>query len=159
MNKKYFVLFACLVIFCTVLGVLLLSRPKKTRDRIYLSDEYYSEEVGDFIKTTVEELESLDDDTYLLYIYNDYCKFPIPCDQVFEEFMKAYHIHILSLPFVEFKETSFYPEVKYAPSIILIQKGKIVTYLDANSDKDVEKYQKMKKLKEWLGQYIYLENE
>ena len=111
------------------------------------------------MKITPEELDGLKEENYILYTYNDYCRFPISCESIFEEFMQEYKIHFLSIPFADFRNTSFYPDVKYAPTVIIIQKGKVIAYLDADSDDDVEKYQNKEKLKEWLEQYIYLSKE
>ena len=153
MNKKLILpLVIIILLLLIVLGLFL--RPKQEIKKVYLSEEYYQE--GNFIEMNSEDMETLKDKTYILYIYNSYCKFPIPCDSIFEEFMTSYHISFVSMPFADFKETSYYPQVKYAPSIILIQEGKIRTYLDANADKDVNKYQDVQELKEWLEQYIYL---
>ena len=64
------------------------------------------------------------------------------------------NIDFLSITFDEFKNTKFYKEIKYAPSIIIIKEGKIVTYLDPNSDNDFEKYQDADKLGEWIKNYV-----
>ena len=37
------------------------------------------------------------------------------------------------------------------------KEGKIVTYLDANSNKDLDRYQDSKKFEEWINKYIYTE--
>lgn len=49
-----------------------------------------------------------------------------------------------------FKKTSFYPTVKYAPSIIVFNKGEIAAYTDANSDS----FDSDKDVKEWLHKYV-----
>ena len=155
MNKKIIPIILLLIILCIV-GVFYFIKPKENIQKIYLTEKYYVEDKGEFIKIEKTQLEELVNETYILYTYNDYCKFPIPCDSIFEELMETYHINFLSIPFVDFRETSFYPEVKYAPSIIIVQEGKTIDYLDANSDDDIEKYQNVKELKKWLEQYIYL---
>ena len=71
--------------------------------------------------------------------------------------MEKYKIDILSIPFNDFKNTNYYKTVKYAPSIIIVKNGEIVSYLDANSDKDLDKYQNTDKFINWLKEYIYLE--
>ena len=48
----------------------------------------------------------------------------------------------------------YYDKVLYAPSLIIIKKGEIIDYLDANSDEDLDKYQDVKKLELWLDNYI-----
>ena len=70
--------------------------------------------------------------------------------------IKKNNISILSMPFSEFKKTVFYDTVKYAPSIIIVDKGKVIKYLDANKDEDLEKYQDVDKFEKWLNENIYL---
>ena len=78
-----------------------------------------------------------------------------PCEEVFQKFMKKYKIDFLYMKFEEFRNTSFYKTVKYAPSIIVVKKGTIVAYLDAESDEDLNKYQNVDKFEKWLNNYIY----
>ena len=61
------------------------------------------------------------------------------------------------MPFDEFKDTYLYDTVKYAPSVIIVHKGKVVAYLDAENDDDLKKYQDTLEFKDWLSNYIYLE--
>lgn len=131
----------------------------KPIQKVYLSSQYYKEKKGEFIKTGKKELEKKKQETYILYTYNSYCSFPISCESIFEEFMEKYHIAFVSIPFAEFKKTSFYSKVKYAPSIIIIKNQKVIAYLDANKEDDSKKYQDVKELKNWLEEYIYLSKE
>lgn len=48
--------------------------------------------------------------------------------------MDKYQIDFISIPFAEFKKTSFYQDVSFAPSIVIVNKGKIVDYLKATSE-------------------------
>ena len=57
----------------------------------------------------------------------------------------------------EYKKTGFFNEVRYAPSILVINKGKVVAYLDAESDDDYDKYQKPEEFEKWLTSHIYTE--
>ena len=69
--------------------------------------------------------------------------------------MTKYKIDFLSISFEEFKTTKFYQTIKYAPSVLVVEQGNIVAYLNANSDDDLEKYQDTNKFEEWLNNYIY----
>lgn len=146
MSKKIIVL-ALLVI---LLGILIYNHGKK----IYLSDKYYN--ASEYISVTKKDLDKLKNNNFLLYTYNSYCTFKVPCDSIFKKVMDKYNISILSMPIEEFKKTNYYKEVKYAPSIIIIKNGKIRKFLDANSDKDYDKYQKSSEFEKWLNKYIYL---
>lgn len=123
--------------------------------KIYLTDKYYNK--GDYISVTKDEIKT--DEAFILYTYNNFCALPVHCENIFKEVMEQYKIDVLSIPFDEFKNTDYHEEVKYAPSVIIIKNDKIISYLDANSDKDLEKYQDTTKFMEWLKEYIYLEKE
>jgi hypothetical protein len=122
--------------------------------KIYLSNEFYSE--GNFKEINNDSINQYNNKTYLLFTYNNYCSLPIPCDKIFLEVAKKNNISILSMPFSEFKKTVFYDTVKYAPSIIIVDEGKVIKYLDANKDEDLEKYQDVDKFEKWLNENIYL---
>lgn len=141
-----------LIILITLL--ILTGCSNKEITKVYLSDEYYKD--SKFISIAANEVDSLKDDTYLLYTYNNYCTLEVPCEDIFNSFMSLYNISIKSIPFDEYKKTSFYKKVKYAPTVILISKEKIITYLDANNDNDLDKYQDITAFTEWLNTYIYL---
>ncbi len=120
----------------------------------YLEDKYYQN--GDYINVSSSDIK--DNESYILYTYNNFCVLPVHCENIFKEVMEKYKIDVLSIPFDDFKNTSFYQEVKYAPSILIVKKGELISYLDANSDNDLEKYQDTTKFEEWLRKYIVLEN-
>ena len=119
----------------------------------YLTDKYYNE--GNFIKVSANEINT--DESYLIYTYNNFCVLPVHCENIFKDVMEKYKIDVLSMPFDEFKNTEYHNEVKFAPSILIINNGKIVSFLDANSDKDLSKYQNTEEFEKWLKEYIYLE--
>ena len=53
-------------------------------DRFYLSDEYYNN--NSFIEITSDQVDGLINKKYILYTYNNYCSFTIPCDKIFQKF-------------------------------------------------------------------------
>ena len=137
-----------------VLLVILLLLCGCGKEPVYLTDKYYNN--GDYISVSSSELSN--NETYILYTYNNFCNLPIHCENIFKEVMEDYKIDVLSMPFDEFKNTIYHKKVKYAPSILIISNGEIISYLDANSDKDYDKYQNTTEFANWLKEYIYLEN-
>ena len=123
------------------------------KELFYLNDKYYNN--GDYVNVTSNDINY--NESYLLYTYNNFCVLPVHCENIFKEAMDKYKIDVLSMPFDDFKNTNYYKKVKYAPSIIIIKNGEIISYLDANSDKDLDKYQDANKFINWLKEYIYLE--
>ena len=144
-------------IFIIMLSFLVLTGCKLNqndgKERMYLSNEYYNK--GEFVDIKSNDLLDKVNDTYILFTYNSYCSLPVPCEDIFKSFAKKYKIDFISIPFEEFKNTKFYETVEYAPSIIIIKNNEIVDYLDANSDKDLNKYQDQKEFETWLDNYIY----
>ena len=122
---------------------------KKDDEKFYLNSKYYNE--GKLIETTFIPKEN-----YILYLYNDSCVFSEECKVIFLDFAKKNKIDMLAIDYQNFKNTEFYKKVKYAPSLILVKEGKIVAYLDAESDDDLDKYKDEKKLEEWITKFIYL---
>ncbi len=132
-----------------LLPLLILTGCKK-QEKVRLTEKYYNE--GKFI--TINSLENLEQETYILYTYNNYCSFEIPCDKIFKEYMEKHKIDFLSMPFKEFKNTKLYGKVKYAPSVIIVKEGKVIAYLNANKDQDLNKYQDVHEFENWINKYI-----
>lgn len=121
-------------------------------NKIFLSDMFYNK--GNFIEIDSKSLEDYSNTTYLLFTYNNFCSLPISCKKIFKSFASDYKIDFLSMPFSEFKNTYLYDTVKYAPSVLIVENNKIIAYLDANKDDDLEKYQDVNKFKDWINNYI-----
>ncbi len=151
MNKK---LTICIIAAVAAIISCILIFSKNDSDKMKLSSKYYGK--GEYIEITSKDITSLSKDTYLLFVYNNYCAFQVPCDKVFAEFMEKYEIDILSIPFEDFKSTDFYKTVLYAPSVILVKENKIIDYLDANKDADIDKYQDSNEFAKWVKKYISL---
>lgn len=142
-----------LVLFLILLFII-CGCDKDNSGKFYLSDKYYGD--GEYIEVESSDIRK-NNDSYVLFTYNNFCTLAVPCEDVFEKFMKENDISFLSMPFDEFKDTYLYDTVKYAPSVIIVHKGKVVAYLDAENDDDLKKYQDTLEFKDWLSTYIYLE--
>lgn len=122
--------------------------------KIFYRKEYYQE--SKFINVKNEDIEKLKEDkkSFIVFAYNNYCLLEIPCDEIFKKVMDKYNISFLYLPYEEMKKTFIYDDVKLAPSVILIKEGKIVTYLNTESNDDLPKYQDADEFEKWLTSYI-----
>ena len=96
-----------------------------------------------------------EDGTKRIYLTSSYYNLAVSCDKIFESFMKKYSIDFISIPFDKFKGTYLYETVKYAPSVIIVKDKEVVSYLDANSDEDLDKYQDETAFESYLNKYIY----
>lgn len=152
MNKKIIIITIVLTILIIVPAIILNLKYEK----FYINDKYYNN--GEFIKITSNDLNNLinSKDSFLLYTYNDYCSLEIPCDDIFRSVMAKYKIDMYSIRYEEFEKTDYINKVKYAPSVIIVKNGKIITYLDANKKEDLDRYQDTSSFESWLDKHIYL---
>jgi hypothetical protein len=124
--------------------------------KFYLDDEYYNNSTG-YMEIDSNKLNELQNNksSFIVFTYNEYCTLKIPCENIFKQFMEDNEIAMYSIPFTEMQKTFIYNEVKYAPSVIIVKKGKIVSYLDANKDEDLNKYQDVNEFSNWINKYVY----
>lgn len=125
------------------------------KEKFYLEDNYYNYDMKKVSYRDINKLEK-EKKSFVLFTYNPYCSLKIPCDKFFEEYAKNKNITILTIPFDKFKRTEYYKTVKYALSVIIINKGRIITYLDAEKDNDIKLYQDTNKFGNWIEKYIKL---
>ena len=135
--------------------LMLLSLTGCEKKKFDLPDEYYNK--TDFIEIDYKDIrDNKKKDSYILFVYGSVCSMQIPCDQIFKEFMENNNVAMNSMSFLEFKKTDYYKKVKYAPTVLIIKKGKLVAYLDAESEDDYVRYQDALEFKEWVSTYINL---
>ncbi len=147
MNKK--ILYLIPIIILILLFIVIFNKKEDT-GKFYLDDKYYNN--GEFIGT-----KKVNNGSYLLNMYGDMCIFSTPCEDIFKVVMEKYKIDVLSISYDDFKSTKYAKDVLYAPSFLIIKNGKLIAYLDSESDSDLEIYQDSDKFEEWLSKYIYLE--
>ena len=152
--KKIIIILVSLIIFIVALVCLFtLNKDKK----FLLEDIHYNTEER-FIKIDGKELNKLMNDkkSFVVFTYLPYCTFSVPCDVIFETFLNRNNMSFYEIPYDEFTEVKKFKDIKYAPSIVIVKDGKVVTYLDANSDDDIEKYQNADTFSDWVTKYIKL---
>lgn len=58
-----------------------------------------------------------------------------------------------------YKKSRLYQEIKYAPSVIIIYKGEILAYTDAESDEDLILSKSKEEFNKWFKSYVYVTKE
>ena len=131
MNKKLIIIIVVLVVLIGI-GSSIMYFSKKN-EKFYIEDTFYNK--GGLQDISINEVNKLikNKKSFVLFTYNDFCTFSVPCDSVFEEASNKMNIEILQIPYRDFKETVLHKKIKYGPSVIIIKEGKVVKYLDAVS--------------------------
>ena len=151
-NKILLFSFIGLFVVGVIIGIVLAF--SHSSNTFSLEKEYYGKDgLVDISSSGVEKLIQ-DKKSFILFTYNSFCSFSVPCDSIFLESAQEKNVIILQIPFEDFKNTTFHETVKYGPSVLIIKEGKIVSYLDAGKDEDIEKYQDTSVFIEWLSKYI-----
>ena len=142
-------------IIIPVILVLLLIVGCKKDDKFYLEDKYYNTEER-FVVIEANDLEKLvkDKESFVVFTHLPYCTFSVPCDVIFETFLNENNMSFYSIDFDEFTKVDEFKSIKYAPSVVLVKEGKIMKYLDANSDEDYDMYQNVESFTNWIKKYI-----
>lgn len=142
----------------SIIGLIIIafaiSNSESNNKTFYLEDKYYNN--GEKIELDENSIKDISDESYLLFTYNTFCGMAKPCEEIFDAVLKRNNLDYIAISFDKFKKTDYYETVKYAPSFIIIKKGKIVAYLDAEKDEDLDYYQDEDMFEKWLGNYINL---
>ena len=151
MKKKLLIIISILLFI-----IILLIYTYKLNNKFYLTKKYYDNYQYKVINHKKVEKMISNNDSFVLFTNNDFCIFKVPCDNIFKSVFKDSNMTLFYIRFDEFKKTSLYKKVNYAPSVLLINNGQLITYLDPDSDSDSKVYQSKKEFRKWLEKYIYL---
>ena len=152
MKYKLIIIITALIIIGGITFVIY----KNNNKPFYLDEKYYNQ--NDFIEVSTKDVNKLIENksSFVIYVYNNFCNFKIPCESIFKKFIDTNQVGILKMKFEDFKNTDLYNKVKLAPTVIIIKDGKIIDYLESDSNEDTNRYQDIKFFEKWIKKYIIL---
>lgn len=122
--------------------------------KIILDEEYYCGEdcSGEFMDITVEEYEKLIEakKSFIVFIDQSGCTTADRLRGYISDLSLEMKVQAYRMMFQEVKESSLHDFVKYYPSVAIIAKGKVVSFLRADSDEDAEAYNNYEEFKAWM---------
>lgn len=149
--KKY--LYLVLPVLCLItLSITLATRmPKKSFE---LESKYYGKQA--MTEITSEELSNLQDkkESFAVFVYQPMCSNSSNFEDVLTKFINEYNLTIYKISFSSIKDTKLGKKIKYYPSFVLFNEGKVVDYLDASKDEDTKYFTNYDSLKTWFTKYI-----
>lgn len=150
MKYKILIIITALIFICGITFVMYNNKP------FYLNEKYYNQ--TDFIEVSTKDVNKLIENktSFVIYVYNNFCNFKIPCESIFKEFIDTNQVGILKMKFEDFKNTDLYKKVQLAPTVIIVKDGKIVDYLQSDSNEDTNRYQDIKSFEKWIKKYVIL---
>lgn len=139
------------LIFICIFSLLLVGCDNKT---FSLEEKYYS--TSEFIELDTETLEKNvnDKESFAVFIYQPLCTASYEFNKVLTEFADDYKINFYKMSYNTMKETFLGEKIKYYPSLVIFREGKVVDYLDADSDEDVDYFKNVNDFKGWFSDYV-----
>ena len=123
--------------------------------KVVLSEEFYGK-FTDYESLSVEEYEDLikNNKTFVVFVDQGGCETATTLRGFVRDWAIEAKVKVRRIAFSKMKETSMYRVVKYYPSVVVIEKGKVRTFLRADSGEDADKYNDYNAFKSWIEQYI-----
>ena len=152
---KYFLLIAMLTL-CVACGKKEEEKEEPKIEPFDLKEEYYQK--SEIVDVDLEGLEKLidEEESFGLYVYLTGCSSCAEFKEVLTDFQDQNNLKIYSCEIRQAIQTDLKDKIKYAPSFVVYKEGKIVAYLDAESNDDLPYYKTADSFKEWLTKYINL---
>ena len=126
-----------------------------TNQKIILDEEYYSEETG-LMELSTEEYENLREmkKSFVVFVDQDGCVTADRLREYVQDWSASVGVRAYRMMFGEAKNSSLHEYVKYYPSVVLIDKGKVRMYLRADSDEDAPMYNDYNEFETWIKKWI-----
>ena len=149
---KKTILYTVIILLCLVL----IGCEKKEKT-FSLSEEYYqNSEFKELDKNTLQDLVN-DKKSFAIFIYQPLCATSDKFNNVLTDFANQYQISFYKMSFSDMKQTELKEKIKYYPSLVIYQEGKVVDYLDANNDEHSDCYKNTEDFEKWFSSYVSIE--
>ena len=151
MKKKWLIIsiVALIIVVATIVVFLIF----KNQSKIFsLESKYYN--TGEKIEINISELEELisDKESFVVFVSQDMCLASSNFEVVINDFLEEYPITIYEINYSELKESDLGDFLEHYPSFVIYKNGKMVDFLDANADEDIDYYKTKEGFKNWFTQ-------
>lgn len=156
-KKRLFLIIAgaCLLLA----GIVGLLAAFLTKEKSFSLDE---ENFGlsEFVEISGEEYEKMlqERKSFLVFVDQDGCITADGLRKISKEISEEKNLKIYKIMFADARGTSMHDKVKFYPSFVIVNSGKIVSWLKADADEDIERFKNKTELSNWLNLYIKWNN-
>jgi len=149
------------IVIILILIVVIIERNfiQKTSDfMFYLEEKYYGDSVFNEIESN--DLNNLinDKESFAIFIHQPFCSTSYEFNKILTKFAEENKISFYKMSFDEMKKTVMYENIKYYPSFAIYNNGKLIDFLEADSDEDLNRYKDMEEFKNWFNSYIQMKD-
>lgn len=120
-----------------------------------LDPEYYSE-TPELVDLSTADFEKLigDQKSFLVFVDQTDCTTADRLRGYVNDYSAETSTSFYKMMFKDVKESSLHQSVKYYPSVVVVDKGKVRGFMKADSDTDSDAYNDYNAFKIWLTQYL-----
>ena len=156
--KVWQLVLALIVVVCGTLLFVAAAGGWFSRTKMSLDKEYYCGGTcsDGFMELTPEEYQNLVENqkSFIILVDQNGCTTADKLRDYTRNYALEKGIKVYRIMFADMKETTMHEKVKYYPSVVLVNKGKIMVFLRADSDEDADIYNDYNKFKGWMAQYL-----
>lgn len=159
--KKRLLKIIILIVIIVFLIVVIIERNfiQKTSDfMFYLEEKYYGNSL--FNEINSNDLNDLinDKESFAIFIHQPFCSTSYEFNKILTMFTEENKISFYKISFDEMKKTVMYENIKYYPSFAIYNNGKLIDFLEADSNEDLNRYKDMEEFKNWFNSYIQMKD-
>lgn len=124
--------------------------------RFALSSEYYGvSEIQAIDSTTLNQLIS-DHKSFGLFVSQPSCQASADLEKYLNDFINVHQMKFYEISFSALKDDNIIPDLRFYPSFVIFHDGKVVDFLEADSDEDAAAYTSVAGFEEWFSGYAQL---
>lgn len=151
-RRSLIIITISLVVILVAFVVIMLTRTHK----FTLSPEYYG--AAEVQNINIDELQSLIDGqkSFGLFISQPACQASADLGKYLQEFADTHSLKFYEISFSTIKDSNIIPDLKFYPSFAIFHNGRVVNFLEADSDEDAAAYTSVDGFEDWFSGYVEL---
>lgn len=111
---------------------------------------------GNFVNIDAVGYENLilNQKSYMVLVDQDACVTSERLKEFINRYVGDSGLKVYRIMYEDMKATSLYDKVNYYPSVAIIKKGKVIGWLDFNSDADTDKFNEYDAFSKWVDGFL-----
>ncbi len=160
MKKRIIIILSIIFIIFSVIIIIERDLIFKTSNVLfYLDDKYYNKGVSIEISSLEFEEKIKNKESFALFIHQPVCSKSYEFNKIQSLYQQENNMVFNKILFEDMKNTNLYETIKYYPSFAIFKDGKLIDYLDAESNDDILKYKDYDEFSKWFNSYVRSSNE
>lgn len=152
-NKLFIIIPTVLIVaMAAVCAIIFTLQPASFR----LDDRYYDDAALETI--SADDLQRLVDEksSFAVFVSQPSCRTSADFEKILQSFIVEHPLHLYEIAFSDLKTLPVADEVRFYPSFLIFKNGKLVNFLEADSNDDASAYTSLDGFITWFTQQVIL---